>query len=184
MPLAIRDTDAVGWESVQLRTPRLMLRPITAADVDDLAAVYDHPDVSRFLRPLDRDGTATQVARFVEEWHEHGFGIFAVLDLMFGRFLGRSGLHYWPQFDEVEVGWVMRRDAWGQGYATEAGAASLEWGFTERSLSLVTAIIARGNAASIAVARRLGMSVLREDDIYGTPCFVFGKSAATDRESP
>jgi len=184
MPVVIHDTDAMGWESVQLRTPRLLLRPITDVDVDEMAAVYDDPEVVRFIKPLDRTGTADQVARFVDEWQEHGFGILAVVDAATGRFLGRSGLHYWPQFDEVEVGWVLRRDAWGQGLATEAGAASLAWAFKEHSLSLVTAIIARGNRGSIGVARRLGMSVLREDDIYGTPCFVFSTTSPTMQEPP
>ncbi len=53
----------------------------------------------------------------------------AVLGRLSGRFLGRVGLKYWPQFDETEVGWVLRRDAWGHGYATEAARACLDWGF-------------------------------------------------------
>jgi RimJ/RimL family protein N-acetyltransferase len=143
------------------------------ADTDSLAAVYADPDVVRFLRPLDRKATGQQVVRFTEEWQQRACGVFAVVDAGTGRFLGRSGLHYWPQFDETEVGWVLRRDVWGNGFATEAGAASIQWGFEQHAFALITAIIASDNIASIAVARRLGMTVLREDNIFGQSATVF-----------
>lgn len=160
---------------VRIETARLLLRPISLADAPALAQMYAHPDVSSYLRPLDAMETAVQVQGFIDEWAEQGFGIFSVLHGASGDFLGRSGLHYWPQFDEVEVGWVLQHEAWGNGYATEAGAASLTWGFAERGLAEITAIIARANTRSVAVAARLEMSVLRDDHIFGQPVTVFSR---------
>jgi RimJ/RimL family protein N-acetyltransferase len=90
-----------------------------------------------------------------------------------GRFLGRTGLKYWPQFEETEVGWVLRPDAWGQGYATEAARACLDWAFTELGLPFVTAMIAPGNERSIRVAERIGMEPIREDELLGDPVVVY-----------
>lgn len=132
---------------VEIVTPRLFLRPISEADALPLAEVYAHPDVSQYIKTLDAVATAQQVSRFVGEWEQHGHGILSIYHRVTGEFLGRSGLHYWPQLDEVEVGWVLRRDVWGQGYATEAGAASLAWGFEEHKLRAIIAIVAKGNAA-------------------------------------
>jgi RimJ/RimL family protein N-acetyltransferase len=160
---------------VEITTDRLVLRPITSGDAPLLAAVYTDPEVARFLTPLDEIGTARQVEGFVDEWQERGFGILAVLDRDTGEFMGRSGLRCWPQFGEVEVGWVIRRDAWGRGLAIEAGQASLRWGFETLALAEITAIVHKKNVASMAVAERLGMEPLRDDQLFGLPVTVFAK---------
>ena len=86
-----------------------------------------------------------------------------------GRFLGRAGLRYWPQFDETEVGWTLRREEWGHGYATEAAVAVADWGFRTVPVPYLTSCIEPRNARSIAVAERLGMTPLREDVLDGIP---------------
>jgi RimJ/RimL family protein N-acetyltransferase len=169
--------DCMGGDPVVLRTDRLLLRPIEERDVEPLASLYADPEVVRYLRPLDTEGTRRQVTTFRREWHERGCGPFAIIDRSTGHFLGRSGLHYWPDLDETEVGWVLRRDVWGRGYATEAGRTSLDWGFREHRLRRIVAIVAVGNSASSAVAGRLGMSVLREDEIFDRPVIVYARSA-------
>lgn len=97
----------------------------------------------------------------------------AVLDRASGRFLGRAGLKYWPQFDETELGWVLRSDAWGHGYATEAGRACLQWGFSEFAMPYLTAMIQPENVRSIRVAERLGLTPLRTDVLLGDPVVVY-----------
>ena len=99
--------------------------------------------------------------------------MFALLDRRDGRFLGRAGLRYWPQFDETEIGWVLRRDAWGWGYASEAAGAILGWGFEVVPAPYFTAMIDPDNERSIRVARRLGLSPLRRDVLAGVPVVVY-----------
>jgi RimJ/RimL family protein N-acetyltransferase len=156
-----------------VETERLLLRPLTITDLDEFVALHDDAEVTRFIRQLDRPAAEERLQALAREWHERGHGMFAVIDRVSGRFLGRAGLKHWPQFDETEVGWVLRRDAWGLGYATEAARACLDWGFASLDLPYFTAMIHPENKGSIRVARRLGMSPCRRDVLLGDPVVVF-----------
>ena len=163
---------------MELATARLRLRPIESGDVHNLVAVYADTEVTRFLNRMTLEETADQAERFAREWEDRGYGILAIIEAESGEFVGRSGLHYWPQFDEVEAGWVLRRDVWGRGYATEAGAETLRWGFEDLRLDMITAIIAKENGPSIAVAERLGMSPYRDDELFNLAVTVYAKRQA------
>ena len=163
-----------------VHTERLLLRPVTVEDAEALAAIYTDPEVVRYVRGLDLEGTRGQLARFADEWATRGIGVFAVVEPETGDFIGRSGVKYWPEFNFTEVGWVLRRDRWGRGLATEAGRASLDYAFAHTDLDLVTAIIAKGNDASFTVARKLGMTPLRDDVVYDTHCTIFAAHRAPD----
>jgi RimJ/RimL family protein N-acetyltransferase len=177
---------------VELTTERLTLRPVVEGDLDALVALREDPLVRRFFGETTREEVAEWVARSGPEWAERGYGRLAILDRESGAFLGRSGLRYWPEFDEVEVGWVLAAEARGSGIATEAALACLDWGFSDFDLSYITAMIAPDNTTSIAVARRLGMEPLREDTLrdFGVSVIVFAlrreemNTGAAGAESP
>jgi RimJ/RimL family protein N-acetyltransferase len=167
---------------VRLETERLLLRPFGVEDLDEFAALHADPEVTRFIRPLDRTEAEERLQRDEVEWRERGHGLLAVLDRESGRFLGRAGLKHWPQFDETELGWVLRRDAWGQGYATEAAQACIDWGFAELEVPYLTAMISPGNARSIGVAERLGLTPMRDDVLLDEPVVVYAiRRAARER---
>jgi RimJ/RimL family protein N-acetyltransferase len=157
---------------VTIETPRLLLRRVSLEDLDDFAALHADPQVTRFVRPLDRAEAEERLRRDGREWEERGHGLLAVADKESGRFLGRTGLKHWPQFEETEVGWILARDAWGNGYATEAARACIDWGFSQFEMPYLTAMIGSGNAPSVAVAERLGFVPLREDRLLGEPVVV------------
>jgi RimJ/RimL family protein N-acetyltransferase len=159
---------------VLIETERLRLRPIEVGDLDEFAALHADPEVTEFIRPLDRAAAAERLRRDESEWSERGHGLLAVLDRSDGAFLGRCGLKYWPQFEETELGWALRRDAWGHGYATEAARACAEWGFSRLDVPYLTAMIAPDNVRSVRVAERLGLTPLREDVLLGDPVVVYG----------
>jgi RimJ/RimL family protein N-acetyltransferase len=158
---------------VVLNTERLLLRPLGVADIDEFVEMHDHPEVARFIPRLERPAAIERLRYAEVEWSQRGYGIFAVLDRVTGRFLGRAGLKYWRQFDETELGWVLRRDAWGHGYATEAARACLTWGFSVLTVPYLTAMIHPENSASIGVARRLNMTPLRDDVLLGSEVVVY-----------
>jgi len=158
---------------IRLDTERLLLRPAGIGYVDGYVALSEDPEVTRFVTALDRRGAEERLAANEREWHERGHGMFALLDRRDGRFLGRAGLRYWPQFDETEIGWVLCRDAWGWGYASEAAGAILGWGFEVVPAPYFTAMIDPDNERSIRVARRLGLSPLRRDVLAGVPVVVY-----------
>jgi len=145
-------------------------------DLDEFVALHEDPAVTEFIRPLDRAGAAERLRRDRTEWSERGHGLLAVLDRRTGAFLGRCGLKHWPQFGETELGWALRRDAWGHGYATEAAGAAAEWGFSELELPYLTAMIHPDNVRSIRVAERLGLTPLRDDVLLGDPVVVYALS--------
>ena len=152
----------------ELRTERLRLAPLSADDGEQLAAINDDPEVHRHLGRLDHAGSLAQAARFAAHWDEHGFGLWAARTHDDDALLGFAGLsipfHFPAVLPAVEVGWRLRRDAWGRGYATEAGRAALRHGFADLALDEIVCLVRAANARSLAVAARLG---LRERERVG-----------------
>jgi RimJ/RimL family protein N-acetyltransferase len=141
---------------MELRTERLIMRPPSDADLDDLAELHRDPAVVAVFGPTGRDAVVEWIARARREWAERGHGRAMLLDRADDAFLGRAGLRHWPEFDEIEVGWSLAPAARGRGFATEAARAWVEWGFRELDAPYLTAMIGPANAASIAVAERSG----------------------------
>jgi RimJ/RimL family protein N-acetyltransferase len=158
---------------VEIETERLRMRPASADDVEGLVALHEDPLVREVFGSPTRAEIEEWVGRAEDEWAERRQGRMTLLDPETGAFLGRSGLKWWPEFGEVEVGWVLAPAARGRGLATEAGRASLEWAFRDLDVPYVTAYISPTNANSIAVAERLGMTPLREDTLHGEPIVVY-----------
>ena len=155
-----------------IETERLRLRRVTIADIEDLVAIHADPDITRFMDEFKRDEAVSWLHRVDQNWAEHGYGRLAITDRATGRLLGRTGLAYLPQFAETELGWTLRRDAWGRGYATEAARASRDWGFREFDIPYLTSLIEPDNERSIRLAMRLGMSRLRNDVFVDRPMIV------------
>jgi RimJ/RimL family protein N-acetyltransferase len=146
--------------SVTLETERLTLRTCTIGDIEDFAAMFGDPEVMRFLaadgRPMPRFGAWQSLCSTVGHWALRGFGMFGVVERASGRFVGRIGPWYpegWPGF---ELGWSLRSEDWGKGYATEAADRCLTYAFSELQQSHVISLIAPENVRSIRVAERLG----------------------------
>lgn len=146
-------------EVPEIVTPRLLLRGWRESDVEGMAAIYSDPEVVRFLRPLDVEGTRQQLGRFADHWQEHGFGLWAVEERESGRLIGRIGLMWHDDWTETphdaEVGWTLDRFSWGRGLATEGGTASLGFGFEQRGMERIISIAHRENVASQRVMQKL-----------------------------
>lgn len=162
--------------SLPADTGRLRFRRLGMEDLDELLALHEDPAVARYMGEYDRAGMEGYLRMVEEEWGERGHGRVAILDRTTGSFLGRSGLKHWPQFGETEVGWVLRPEMRGRGYATEAARAALAWGFDAFDLPYVTAMIQPDNAASARVAGRLGMRPIRCDELLGAEVVVYALS--------
>lgn len=168
-----------------LGTERLLLRELTLADLDEFVALHSDPEVVRFVWALDHAQAEERLLANEREWAERGHGMLAILDRDGGGFLGRVGLKYWPQFGETEAGWLLRRDAWGHGYATEAARACVDWGFATLPVSYITAMIHPENTRSRRVAGRLGFAPAREDVLLGDPVIVHTiERKDGDRQTP
>ncbi|MGZ4141422.1 MAG: GNAT family N-acetyltransferase [Actinomycetota bacterium] len=152
-----------------IETERLLLRRFTMDDVDALSGVFAKPEVFWYpmRRGLSREETETMLRnRFIDPWNEQGFGHWAVIRKEDERLLGYEGLAI-PRFlpevlPAVELGYRLDPDAWGRGYASEAGAAALDYGFETVGLDRIIAIYDIANVKSGRVMERLGMRVERD----------------------
>lgn len=147
----------------EVETDRLRLRPFMAGDLEALSAIFVKPEVWRypFGRGLSRSETESFLERRLDEWDERGWSLWAAVRKDQRRLIGYAGLSV-PTFlpevmPAVEVGWRLDPDHWGHGFATEAGAAALRFGFEVLGLAEIVSIYEPANTASGAVMRRLGM---------------------------
>lgn len=162
-----------------IETERLLLRPLYVSDADDFVALHADPQVNRFVGSYSRQQARERLTAIERQWAERSHGLCAIELKSNGEFIGRSGLQYWEQFDEVELGWTLRAEHWGHGYATEAAQACLDWGFATLDDDYFTALMRPGNEASVKVAERLGFAPRREDHLHGRPVTVYAVDRPT-----
>jgi RimJ/RimL family protein N-acetyltransferase len=158
----------------RVETERLLLREWRGEDLDAYAEMYADPDVTRFLGgPADRVDAWRRMTLMAGHWIVRGYGNWVLERREDGRMIGRAGLWQPEGWPGLEVGWLLARDAWGHGYATEAGRASRDWGRRELGASEFISIIDPGNGASRRVAERLGMAVREERELNGKPVVIY-----------
>jgi RimJ/RimL family protein N-acetyltransferase len=139
-----------------------VLRPFDGADLAPFAELNAHPAVVESLGSCPtRAESDALVTRYTNEMAIEGWGLWAVEVIGGAPFIGMVGLHRvnpsLPCAPAVEVGWRLHPDQWGHGYATEAAAAALAFGFTEAGLDEIVAFTTTLNLRSQAVMTRLGM---------------------------
>lgn len=172
---------------ITLTTERLLLRPFTGDDLDEYARICSDPEVMRYIgsgQPLSRAEAWRQIAFLAGHWHLRGHGTWAVVRREDDRLLGRAGLHYPEGWPGLEVGWLLDRAAWGQGYAREAGEASLRHAFTTVGADHVISVIHPANERSLRVAGRLGMRFERFDLVSGINVAIYGIARAAHPAAP
>ncbi|KAA2265329.1 GNAT family N-acetyltransferase [Solihabitans fulvus] len=171
----------------ELRTDRLLLRPLRADDLNAMVRVYEHPDTSHFFT-TDRSDPA-EVARFVD-------------GRLAAQASGPAGLATWVfvHGDEVvghghvmpsralppellEIGWVLGKDHWGRGFAAEAASAMVEHGLHTLGLPALWALVHQDNGSSRRLAGRLGFLDVGGGDYYGGPHRVLVRLPAADTTS-
>ena len=147
----------------ELRTERLVLREWRDEDLEPFAALNADSEVMQFMpKLLSRDECATRIQNIRDHFRDHGFGLWAVEVRDVTPFIGFVGLSV-PRFEMpftpcVEIGWRLAREAWGQGFATEAARAAVAFGFHEMGLPEIVSFTVPENVRSRRVMERLGMT--------------------------
>lgn len=142
---------------VRIETPRLLLRPLALGDFGDWAAMMADPETANFIGGVQPRAVAWRsFMATAGAWALTRCAMFSVIERSSGRWLGRVGPLRPEGWPGTEVGWGLIRSCWGQGYATEAAAATIDWAFAALGWSEVIHTIAPDNARSRAVAQRLG----------------------------
>ena len=159
-----------------LETSRLILREFTPDDVDALALVLSDPETMRFYpAPFDGAGVEQWIGRNLERYVKNGHGLWAMVLKSNGEMAGDCGLtlQQVDGVDEVEIGYHVRRDLWGQGLATEAARACRDFGFARLGVDRVISIIRPKNLPSRRVAEKNEMTVWKEIVWRGLPHLVY-----------
>ena len=148
-----------------VETGRLLAEPITAAHEQELCALLGDPRVGAMLGgTLSPARVAASIERQREHWERHGFGLWMWRERATGAAVARGGLfrtHVGGR-DEVEVAWAVMPDRWGEGFATELGAASVAFGFERLALRDVVCFTLPHNRASRRVMDKLGFEFERD----------------------
>jgi RimJ/RimL family protein N-acetyltransferase len=163
-----------------IETERLVLREWAEDDIEPFLRL-NTPAVMRWLGGVrSREDMEQAVrSRFIPWQRDRGFTFWVVERKQEGELLGFCGIKIAddagsPVEGEYEIGWRLREDAWGQGYAKEAAAASLDHVFDRIGAERVVALTVEGNQASWGLMERLGMT-RRPDLDYDGPAWAEGR---------
>jgi len=159
-----------------IETLRLQMRRMTSDDAPALLTVFSDPEVMRFYTaPFD----AQRMQRWVDwnqrSYAEHGYGLWALILRATGELIGDCGLVN-QQVDgkpEIEIGYHVRRDLWGQGLATEAASACRDYGFANLGCSRLISLIHPQNTASRRVAEKIGMTLWCQAEWNNKPTSIY-----------
>jgi ribosomal-protein-alanine N-acetyltransferase len=153
-----------------LASPRLILRPFLSEDIDRLHSIYQVKDVLKYF-PGSSIPSLEKVERFVTRqhthWQEHAYGNWAILPAGAKEISGWAGLQYLPELDETEVGFLLAKPFWGQGFASEAARLSIQFGFEEIALDHIIALVHPENTASLAVVKKCGFEYEATIPLWG-----------------
>ena len=147
----------MNLDSLQIDTPRLLLRVPRLDDLDGLAAMMADEEAAKFIGGMaPREVTWRSLMTLIGAWHATGIGMFSVIEKASGRWVGRLGPWKPEGWPGTEVGWAISRGCWGKGYAPEGAAAATDWAFDNLGWTDVIHSIDPANVASQQVARKLG----------------------------
>src|SRR5688572_29516720 len=157
--------------SFPIETERLLIRPFTLDDAEEIQALWSDPETMRWIPsgPVATVEAARQkIERFMAHQVEHGFSLWPVREKATGRIVGDCGLVLVALTGpEVELAYRFGREFWGQGYATEAAGACLRHGFEQFGLKQIIAITSPDHIASRRVMEKNGLTYVGSETYYG-----------------
>jgi ribosomal-protein-alanine N-acetyltransferase len=159
-----------------LETPRLILRQFEPDDVEALALTLSDAETMRFYEaPFDRAGVENWIVHNRVRYKEQGHGLWGMILKSSGELIGDCGLtvQHVEGADEVEIGYHVRRDLWGQGLAPEAARACRDFGFGRLPVERLVSLIRPENLQSCRVAEKTGMTVWKEVVLRNLPHLVY-----------
>jgi ribosomal-protein-alanine N-acetyltransferase len=164
-----------------VQTPRLTVRTFERSDVDAMQALYGDAETMRYIGSGDgvrtRAQTEAGVERMIAHQDEHGYSIWAVADRASGEVIGNCGIVLMEWIGpEVEIAYMVRRDRWGEGIASEAARACLDHGLGPLGLGLVVGLAYPQNVASHRVMEKAGMTGTGDVTAYGATMLRFEAS--------
>jgi RimJ/RimL family protein N-acetyltransferase len=160
---------------LRVETERMILERLRLEHADEQVRLLLDPRVYRTLWPSSSPPTRRDVIdgleAKVDHWERHGFGMWILRDRDSGEMVGRGGLQYTytAGLNDVEAGWAIVPERWGQGLATELARACVEVGFEQLDLFEIVAFTLPDNLASRRVMEKAGFAYDRDIVHAGLP---------------
>jgi RimJ/RimL family protein N-acetyltransferase len=169
-----------SWE---VRTGRLLLRPVGAGDLADLVPFKADPRAYALILGGVRspEQTSRELAEDISFWGARGYGMWTVRDGRDGMFLGVTGLLERPDGRGIALRFAFRPEVWGRGYASEAAAAALRFAHGQAGLRRVVAVAKESNLGSRQVLGAIGMRQVDAFDRDGERMLVYESLAPEPR---
>jgi ribosomal-protein-alanine N-acetyltransferase len=150
-----------------LETNRLVLRPLEKRDVDAIFAMRSDPEMMRFIRePQNRTESVNWLKLVSSRWKTEKIGFCAIIEKQTKKLIGWCGIWRLEETGELEVGYAIAKQYWGNGFATEAAIRFLEYSFEHLKPERIVAVARPENAASRRVMEKLGMSFVKTGSFY------------------
>jgi RimJ/RimL family protein N-acetyltransferase len=165
-----------------VETPRLLLRLAERADAQAFLDIHQDPEaielkqVTLLEAPGGIDLAVRNVGRMLRHWHRCGYGQWAVVEKATNEVIGCVGFFHPVVWPGVDLSWIIERSRRGNGFATEAAAAALEWAWRSTQINHVISLIGPSDVRSARIAVKVGESFERAgvDPINGEPVHVYG----------
>ena len=161
---------------IVFETPRLILRRFTEADASLVLLLNSDEEVLKYLHEpvLTDENHARQIIRdIILPQYERNLGRWAMHRKDNMEFIGWCGLKYRPELDETDLGYRLRKDCWGKGYATESAQHTLIHAFETLALQTVTGRAHIDNLASLKVLEKIGMTYVCDEEVDECPVKTF-----------
>lgn len=172
---------------MHIETERLILRKFTMDDLDAYMTLVSNPDVMKFSLsgPIQENiKVKERLQRILDQYSQCGYGLFAVIKKATGEFVGGIGITN-QEVDGVsqpELGYRILPKFWGQGLASEACQAVIQFAFKELKMKELISIIVPHNTRSLHVANRIGMTYIKNTVFHKIPVRIYNINHAIIRE--
>lgn len=165
---------------IELKTNRLILRPLNIEDLDTVHAYASDVENTKYMIYLPND-TIEETSRFLtrvtNEWQKDEPSFYEFAITLDGKQIGAVSVSLNEQRTEGELGWILNKNYWGKGYATEAAMAVKDFTINELKISILIAHCDYRNTASWNVMKKIGLTLVKDNGVRQYP-----KTAETARE--
>ena len=159
-----------------ITTDRLLLRQFALADIEPYARMCSDAEVMRYVgdgQPISAELTWRTVAGFLGHWRLLGYGMWALTRRSDGALLGRVGFIDPPGWPGFELGYLLGREHWGQGYAREGATAALKVATKHLGRTRAISLIRPANGASVKLAQAIGGTFEKSVEFMNGPALVY-----------
>jgi ribosomal-protein-alanine N-acetyltransferase len=153
-----------------LHTERLTLRAFDSEEITSLESILSDRETIRYFprqEPWPHEIVEKWVNQHWQHWQDHGYGWWAIASIQDDQLLGWCGLNILQETGETEVLYLLKRSVWGQGLASEAAQASVDYGFRVVKLEKIVGLVHPENFASQRVLEKCGLRYEKKLQMWG-----------------